>query len=437
MSVEAGMEMVNLVRKDYERLFRERKERLESVYLNKMPDRVPFSFIPSLSWVARYTGFSNADLCFNSEAMSKANMKLLSDFNVDGIDTPILAGAALDLSLMTLAFMDYPDMATSLSMLTGPMHDILRDRYTKWPGRELPENSEPQFIGGKFMEAEEYNKLAENPIGFLNEVVLPRVFESLSKPGSSRANATWIRLGMELQRRQEWLLRRSNLLSSYGWPTFPTTFGVKPLDYISDHLRHPTNLMIDLYRRPDEVLRATEVITELTIKLLREIIPPLVRTAQDTFKTKVVIVAYPLHLNSMLSPKMYNEFYWPSLKRVLIETINLGAIPSVFFEGDHTPHLETILELPKGKVYGMFEKTDLRVVRKVLGNHIIIGGGIPTSIFAYGSREKVFEEVCNLLRDVKEPGGFIFTGTGAPLPPETRVENIWAAVEAVKRCGIY
>ena len=122
---------------------------------------------------------------------------------------------------------------------------------------------------------------------------------------------------------------------------------------------------------------------------------------------------------------------------MLIDAINLGAIPFIFFEGDHTPHLETILELPKGRAYGMFERTDLRVVRKVIGDHIVIGGGISTAVFAFGSREKVFEEVCKLLNDVKEPGGFIYSGTGISIPNESKPENVKASIEAVKKCGIY
>ncbi|MEM2631817.1 MAG: uroporphyrinogen decarboxylase family protein [Candidatus Bathyarchaeia archaeon] len=424
-------------KKTPEELLKERRERLEKAYLNKKPDRVPFSFFSSLAWAAKYTGVTTADLCFNNDAMLKASLKILTDFNVDGVDSAPLPLGALDLSLMIIALVDYPDLAVSLSTLTGPLHDILRDRYSRWPGRELPPDAEPQFLGGKFMEAEEYGKLAEDPVGFLNETVLPRVFESLSKPGSPQAYAALIRAGVELQRRSETSQRSSQEAARLGWASFPMSFSVKPLDYISDHLRHPPNMMLDIFKRPDEVLRAVDVITELTLKFQRAAIPPLVEMAQRILGTKVVMVGYPLHLNSMLSPKLYNEFYWPSLKKVLINAIDLGAVPFVFFEGDHTPHLETILELPKGKIYGMFEKGDLRKIRRVLGDHIVIGGGISTSVFAFGSREKVFEEVCRLLMDVKEPGGFIFTGTGAAIPPETKIENIWAAVEAVKKCGQY
>lgn len=421
-----------------EKLLVERKERLEKAYQNKRPDRVPFSApFPSIQWVAKYVGTTTYDICFNYDTMFKAYLKLLNDFNIDGIDSPPLFLPALDNSLMIIAFVEYPDIASNLSLITGPLHTILRDRYTRWPGVELDINAEPQFRGGEFMKVEEYKQLIERPIEFLNEVIIPRIFESLSNPKSPKAIGALIKAGIEIQKYLNIGTQMVIEATRLGWPQFPMIFGVKPLDYISDHLRHPTNLMVDLYRKPDEVKQAAEVIAELTIKYLRVVVPPLIEIAPKLFGTSIVFVGYPLHLNEMLSPKMYNEFYWPTLKKVLIETINLGAIPSVFFEGDHSPHLETILELPKGKVYGFFERTDLRKVRKVLGDHIIIGGGISYNLFVFGPKEKVYEEICKLLNEVKEPGGFIFMGIGIALPSGAKIENIWAAVEAVKKCGVY
>jgi len=67
--------------------------------------------------------------------------------------------------------------------------------------------------------------------------------------------------------------------------------------------------MVDLYRRPDEVKQAAEVIAELTIRYLRAVVPPLVEMSSKLFGTSIVFVGYPLHLNEMLSPRMYNEFY--------------------------------------------------------------------------------------------------------------------------------
>ncbi|GEM_PF-174904 len=424
--------------KSSEELLKERMDRLVKAYLNKTPDRVPFvAPFPSIQWAAKYTGVTTYDICFNYDIQVKVQRKLLADFNIDGIDSPPAIFPGLDNALAVIAFIDYPEIANSLFLITGPIHDILRDKYTRWPGRELSVMGEPQFIGGEFMRPDEYKQLIEKPIDFLNEVIIPRVFESLSNPRSPRAIAALIKAGREVQKYQSVSLTLSSEYVKYGWPTISISiFGIRPLDYISDHLRHPTNVMKDLYRRPDEVKQATEVITELAIKHLRLSLPPLIELAKK-MNIPFVTVGLPLHLNSMLSPKMYNEFYWPSLKRVILEIINLGAMPWIFFEGDHTPHLETLLELPKGKVFGLFEKTDLRTVRRVIGDHMVISGGISPTLLAYGTREKVYDEVCKLLNDVKEPGGFIFSGTGVALPIDAKFENIIAAAEAVKKCGVY
>ncbi|MEM1645912.1 MAG: uroporphyrinogen decarboxylase family protein [Ignisphaera sp.] len=79
----------------------------------------------------------------------------------------------------------------------------------------------------------------------------------------------------------------------------------------------------------------------------------------------------------------------------------------------------------------------LEKVRKILGDHIPIGGGISPALYIHGTKEKVYEKVCKLLNDVKEPRVFMFMGTGAPIPYEARIENIKAAVDAVIKCGKY
>ncbi len=61
------------------------------------------------------------------------------------------------------------------------------------------------------------------------------------------------------------------------------TFGVKLLDYTDGYLRHSNNIMIDLYRRPNEIKQVVEVIAILTIKFLRMVIPPLVESELKFF----------------------------------------------------------------------------------------------------------------------------------------------------------
>jgi len=425
-----------LGQKSPEELFKERKERLEKAYRGKQPDRVPFTPSIGIDLAARYAGVTVADFCFNWDTQVEVALKWGRDFNVDGVDGAPTTTPGLEMYLLLLVWADYSELAPRFRFLMGPYHDVLKDRYSKWPGRELGPDVHPQFVGAVVMEPSEYGKLAEDPINFINSVILPRAFESLSNPLSPKAFSALIKLGYEALRYAQTSARIAMELNKLGYFLVPMGHGYAPLDVIGDFLRHVTHILVDLRRYPDDVLRAVEAITPHVIKAIKASTPP-VEVAKARFGTDIVTVFYPLHLHDMLPPKLFETFYWPYLKKTIEAVIEMGAIPALYVEGDFTRMLHYLLELPKGRVYAFFERTDLRTVRKVLGDHIIIGGGLPTSLVAHGSKEKVYEEACKLLNEVKEPGGFIFRGSQVALPIDTRIENIWALVEAVKNCGVY
>ncbi|MEM1527015.1 MAG: uroporphyrinogen decarboxylase family protein [Ignisphaera sp.] len=424
-------------RRPAEDLLRERKDRLEKVYMNKKPDRVPFAIMTDAVLTANYAGFTVAEATSNYDAMLKIAIKWYDDFNVDGVDVP--PGGLIQLTLgcgvLPFVVMDYLKEPLAIT-LTNNAHRILRDKFTKWPGVELPPDAHPQYIGGKFMEVEEYRKLAEDPITFMSEVVIPRSFEALSKPGSAEAYTALSKLGQDMYRYNVIMMMIGIEAVKRGWPSFPGGVALAPLDFIADFLRHVTYTMIDLRRHPEEVRLALEAVTKLMVKLLKFSTPRPEET-EKLFGSKIVTVFMPLHLGDMLPPKLFEEFYWPGLKKLFLEAYSMGVIPSPVFDGDWTHHLHYLLELPKGSIFATFEKVDPRTVRRILGDHIPFSAGFSPSLYIYASKEKVFEEVCKLLNNVKEPGGYMFTPAGLPLPPSIKIENIWAAVEAVKKCGRY
>lgn len=418
-----------------EPLVRERVERFERVLRGLKPDRVPF--LPSFHYFpARYVGLSYAEYSSNYQMFADAVVKVFHDFEFDVLGLA-LPGAGMTLPLNFVLMRTHPDLASKIFAIGRTFHEILRDRYTKWPGLELPPNAPAQFVGGRFMEVEEYDELAEYPIAFIAKKILPRVYEALRDPSSPEAYGALIRFGIEVQRFSEIFFGLVARLRGLGYPTYPTGFGYAPLDFIADHLRHVTYTLTDLYRYPDKVREALESLTPLVVEWSKLTVtyPP---EALALFDVRIPLAFIPLHLNEMIPQKLFREFYWEPLKKVVVELINVGAIPWIFFEGNYEPFLETILELPKGKVIALFERTDLRKARKILGDHAIIMGGISPAHLILGTPEKVYEEVCRLLIDVKEPGGFIFSGSGvAGVPDETKPENLKAAIEAVKKCGLY
>jgi uroporphyrinogen-III decarboxylase len=143
----------------------------------------------------------------------------------------------------------------------------------------------------------------------------------------------------------------------------------------------------------------------------------------------------PLHLNEYFSPRQYKEFYWPTLKDVVNRLIKLELVPLIFYEGHHEAHLETILELPKGKTISQFEKTDLSKAKDILGGHSSIVGGPPSSLFL-GTTEKVHEYVKKILEDIKHNGGYIMS-PATTIPASAKAENVKALYEAVEKYGKY
>lgn len=149
------------------------------------------------------------------------------------------------------------------------------------------------------------------------------------------------------------------------------------------------------------------------------------------------VVLIPLHLNEYLSPKLYNEFYWPTLKEVIIKLNEAGMKCMVAFEGWHDAHLETILDLPVGWGTAMMDKTDARKAKRLLEGHTCIQGGIETGMVIASTPAMLDEYIKELLGDMMPGGGFILAPNVGNFPRGTAIENIRAVYEAVEKYGKY
>ncbi len=418
---------------DHMQLYKERLERLDATLRGKEPDRVPIT-AATTTWHGTYAGYTTREVLFDYGKCKEAALKVARDFDFDS--WAVIAG--LEGMIFCVAFIEkQPEVGIPARFILGRFHEALKDVYTRWPGMELAENAHPQFIGKEVMKVEEYSQLAENPVGFINKVILPRVCENLRNVGSPEYNAALAKFGIEVERYTSFFNSLIGELVALGYPAIPMSWSYAPLDLIGDFLRDVKNIVLDLYRYPDKVKEAVEAVTPLLVKTaeISGFVPPEVK---KLIGTDIVECFFPLHLNEYLNPKLYNEFYWPYLKKVFEEVIKLGQTPFVLFEGRHDAHLETLLEVPKRKIVGVFEKTDPRKVREVLGDRIIIGSGPPNALLIGGTPQKVEEYMKSLLEDVKDGGGFlIWPGVDGGLSRDVKPENLKAMVEAVKKYGTY
>ncbi|KYO69863.1 uroporphyrinogen decarboxylase family protein [Thermovenabulum gondwanense] len=408
--------------KTAEELAKERLARIEAAINLEEPDRVPYSGVGG-DVIAAYAGITQYEYCFDYEKTREAIVKFHKDFPCDWSFAAGFTGVGIP--PLSFAFAEYPDvvMATGAA-LYGTVHDILADKCTRYPGRELDVVCSPQFIGGTFMQPEEYDQLIEDPVTFLAETILPRVCRNLETP--QKAMTAMVRLGIESQRLFAFVLGVTRDLEELGFPSIPFTLGYAPLDLIGDGLRDEVNLMLDLKRYPEKVKMACKALIE-----------PIMQAGLASKSIGVKLAFIPLHLNEYLSPKLYKEFYWPYLKEVILRFLDEGIKSFVFFEGRHDAHLETILELPKGWGIAYFEKTDVRKAKKLLEGHTCVMGGVPVSLIVSGTPEKIDAYVKNLLDEVKPGGGFILAPSVGIAPKDTPLENISALIEAVEKYGKY
>jgi len=403
---------------------KEKLDRIIRITELKTPDRVPL-LAPSGDFMLNQTGLTWYDLSYEltdkvKKAVSKFALEYPGDFAIFFV--PYL----LEGFILAAAFSDFPDFSNSIRFISGLLHDVLRDKWSRWPGRELRVDQHPQFIGGEFMKPEEYSKLVEDPVGFIHGTILQRACSGLGSPGTPQWNGAWIRAGFAVQRAMGFMME--TLMQLKGYPATPLTNAYVPADIIGDFLRHPTGAILDIRRHPDEFKAACDALLEPVLKVATAIppIPPL------------TMFFIPLHLNEMLPPKLYNEFYWPYLKKIIETLVGKGYKGFVFFEGDHTPHVDTLLELPKGWGIAWFERPRdfVKSVWGKLKGHTTVAGGISPMLF-YQSPEKVEEYVKNLLHEIKPEGGFMIAPGVSELPKDANPASVKAFINAVLKYGVY
>jgi uroporphyrinogen-III decarboxylase len=424
---------IEFVSKEAEEAYKKRTRRIANAIQFKKPDRVPL--VPMWEFFyARYAKVSGYEVMYNTEIARWATRKTITELAPDAYEPPIFFGV-------------------------GPILDALDVKELRWPGHGLPFSNAHQFIEDEYMKADEYEALLHDPSDFMLRKYLPRVcgnlkaFETFSPP--HRLFAYWnffdnlaALATPEAMEAINKLLEAAQASSNYtafltsfdkemNGLGFPTSFGAlagAPFDGISDTLRGTRGAALDMYRQP-EVVKET---CEKFVRILLDIAVPAAET------TGVPIVFIPLHKGTASSPdgtgglmslEQFEEFYWPTLKKVMLEVIDNGLVPNLLIEGDYTSRLEIIKDVPKGKCIYHFERVDLHKAKKILGDRVCIRGSVPLGLMATGTPQQVKEYCKELIDILGEGGGFIMDASCAS--EDAKPENMKAMMEFTKEYGVY
>jgi uroporphyrinogen-III decarboxylase len=233
--------------------------------------------------------------------------------------------------------------------------------------------------------------------------------------------------GNEATRLATYSLRFAERLKKEG---FPLQFGAMtqaPFDTLGDYLRGTKGLMLDMYQRPDKVIKACE-------KLLPYMFDMAVGPAKASSNPRIFI---PLHkgLDGFVSPAQFKKFFWPTLRELMVAFINEGLVPCPFWEGNCESRLDLIKDIPAGKACYKFEATDMAKAKKVLRDIVCIRGNVPLSILVGGTPDDVRSYCKKLIDTAGKDGGFILdAATGLD---DAKIENVRAMFDFTREYGVY
>ena len=407
-----------------ERLYKEREKRVTDAIELRTPDRVPiivrFHFFP-----AKYTGATTEELMYDPKKAEESYWKVIRDFEPDMIQNPF-------------------------ERYLGPLLDALDCRQARWPGRNLPPHLPYQFIEQEYMKAEEYDHLLSDPSDFIVRRLWPRIFGSLKGLEKLRPlhNAVSYSVGMQTAFGAPEVLEALDALRkvseesikiiSYtrmfkeasrkeGFPMEAEAATQAPFDFLADFFRGTKGILLDMYRRPEVVVRACE-------KVLPFLIERAVMPARASGNPRVFI---PLHkgVDGAMSREQYLKFYWPTLRELMLALIAEGLCPCPFFEGEYASRLDIIKDMPAGKACYKFETMDMVKAREILGEGICLRGGFPVSLLVTATPDRVREYCKKLIEGVGKKGAFIMdASTGLD---DAKPENVRALFDATREHGRY
>jgi uroporphyrinogen-III decarboxylase len=397
----------------------------DAVQLNRNPKRVPVCPSPG-HYPLEYAGIRFYDAMYDTGAITRAWTKFYTDF--------------------------HPDTFSRSFIGSGKLLDLLDSKTYHWPGHGVAEDKEYQFAEAEFMKAEEYDELINDPTWFHLSTYLPRVSGALKalkkiptivhmRHMSSMAGAALPFSTPEVQEAlktlaeagavaSDWVAENDKLARSLmgrGYPALAGGLAEAPFDIIGDCFRGTRGVVMDIFRHPDKLSEACE----------KYVLPTIKRGVAMADASGNPLIFMPLHKGAdpFMSGAHFKQFYWKTLRKVLIGLMNEGLVPLIFAESVYDSRLEIIADLPPKTVIWWFEKVDMSRAKKILGNTACIMGNVPNILFRSGSPEDM-EACCKELIDVAGKDGGYILSTAAGMQG-ANPENVRTLIEFGKSYGVY
>lgn len=382
-----------------------RLKRIDDAIAMKEPDRIPF--VPFFDGVMqRMYGSSFAD---NFYDYRKAGDAAVSFYKDHPLCDAYIFGAST----------------------SGRANELAGSSMIDWPGRpgtKVDKYSTHQVIEREYLDPEEYPELIDDYTGFMVRKYLPRAYTNLKgfenfsltptvvlstgmlaplySPQMLEAYKTLEAIGQADAEAAAASAVTSEKMGELGLAPFITGMSEAPFDILGDYFRGTVGLMEDLFEYEDEIAKVCDMFADQQIAALQYF-----KYAPMPVKR----VFFPLHkgMDGFLSPRHYEKLYWQPLKRIMDALIEMDVTPFIYTEGKYSTRLDTLTDVPKGKVLFHFEDVDMAEAKKKFDGIACISGNLPVQMLEFGKKEQVEDYVKYLIDTCGPGGGYIFDMNGS------------------------
>ena len=395
---------------EVEQRYQQRLARYVTAMRNGKPDRVPIRpFVAEFT--AKYAGYTIQEVTQDYQKAFAAARKCAAEFDWDAVVGNMVYG--------------WSGLTQAIGL-----------KYYATPGVDLPPDTSFQYLeppeDQAWMRPDEYDLLIADPTGYLFNVWLPRVSADVSpigQPTTMRNNMSFLKGGMAMLSYFNGFGTQAALLRSESGTVGAISGILKaPFDILADKLRGYKGLCMDMFRQPNKVLAACEALA-----------PHLLAVALGgADPEKNVPIGLWMHRGCVpfLSPKQFEQYYWPTLKWITEELWARGHQTLYYAEGEWNANLTWIAELPERSIVYHVDRGDVFEVHKALGDKFCISGGLHNDVLAFGTPDDVRECCRKIIDGVARDGGYIMDAS-AIMQDDTKPENLRAMTDFTREYGVY
>jgi len=182
-------------------------------------------------------------------------------------------------------------------------------------------------------------------------------------------------------------------------------------------LRGDTNILMDMYDRPEWMCELLEIIVEVEIAF-----------ALAQIEAGADIIGLGDAIASQVSPRMYEEFALPYEQRIFEAVHQAGGKARLHICGD-TSNIVPLMVESSADIIDLDWMVDIKSAADIYGEYPLICGNFdPVQVMLQGSPEDVYQAAQFCLQN---GGARMISGAGCEIPARTPHENLHAQTKAI------